>query len=582
MIAHLWQSTLFAGAAAVLTLLLRRNRARTRYWVWLAALVKFLVPFGILLSLGARIDLPGGRPQAPAMVAPAVSFVMGGDVNASSLRIVPAAPRDANPHWPEILFAIWACGFVAIAFCWMRRWMRVRAEVRRASPVAMGIGIPVVTSRASLEPGVFGIFCPVLVLPEGMEQHLNDSEWKCILDHELCHVRSHDNLTAAIYVLIETIFWFHPLVWWVGNKLVEERELACDEEVLRLGGDPRIYAEGILKVCELYLESPSECMAGVTGSDLKRRIRGIMAQRATETLTIGKKLLVAAAGVAAVAGPLMIGAISIPEIRAQFAPAGTPKFDLISIKSCPEPRQIPGVQYPARGHSSPGNLRTDCVPLLDHNGLGLMRAYAIDLFTPIDGAPSWVHSAFYDINAKADGNPSVATMRGPMMEALLEDRFKLKIHEEKIEGSVYFLTAARGGPKLKPFKEGSCTPYPTTRPVPPLPAGQQYCMTMIGLLPNKHMHVEATGVTLDEFAKLLRPVLGRPAINQTGISGKFDFYVEFSGEGTSLPGAAEASDPAGVPVVFTAIQEKLGLKLEAGKGPVNRLVIDHIERPAED
>jgi beta-lactamase regulating signal transducer with metallopeptidase domain len=79
---------------------------------------------------------------------------------------------------------------------------------------------------------------------------------------ELCHVRYRDNLTAAIHMFVETVFWFHPLVWWMGMRMVRERERACDEEVLRRGSEPRVYAEGILSVCELYVESPWRARPG--------------------------------------------------------------------------------------------------------------------------------------------------------------------------------------------------------------------------------------------------------------------------------------------------------------------------------
>ena len=73
-------------------------------------------------------------------------------------------------------------------------------------------------------------------------------------------------------MVVQAIFWFHPLVWWIGARLVDERERACDEDVIRLGSEPEVYAESILKTCEFYVESPLACVAGVTGSDLKKRI----------------------------------------------------------------------------------------------------------------------------------------------------------------------------------------------------------------------------------------------------------------------------------------------------------------------
>ena len=114
----------------------------------------------------------------------------------------------------------------------------------------------------------------MLLLPEGIANRLTPEQLQTILDHELCHVRRRDNLTAAIHMLVESVFWFHPLVWWIGARLVEERERACDEQVLRSGNEPRAYAEGILKVCQFYLASKLACVAGVSGAQLKMRIGG--------------------------------------------------------------------------------------------------------------------------------------------------------------------------------------------------------------------------------------------------------------------------------------------------------------------
>jgi uncharacterized protein (TIGR03435 family) len=187
------------------------------------------------------------------------------------------------------------------------------------------------------------------------------------------------------------------------------------------------------------------------------------------------------------------------------------------------------------------------------------------------GGPAWLRSASYEIKAKAEGNPSVTMMPGPMMQALLEDRFLLKIHRETTEGPVYFLSVARGGPKLHPFTEGSCTPWSV--PPPPLQPGKKYCGSMIS--GGISSSVEARGATVDEFSKTLRMLVDRPVIDKTGITGRFDIRVEkFSLD--------PASDPTGPLSIFTALEEQLGLRLEAGKGPVDTLVIDHIEKPSEN
>ncbi len=137
--------------------------------------------------------------------------------------------------------------------------------VRAGAPVQIGIPIKAKSSPTLLEPGVFGIFRPVLLLPEDIFQRLTPAQLNAVIAHELCHVRHRDNLIAAIHMLTETVFWFHPLMWWMGKRMVEERERACDEEVVRLGIEPRAYAEGILNVCKLYVESPLVCISGERG-----------------------------------------------------------------------------------------------------------------------------------------------------------------------------------------------------------------------------------------------------------------------------------------------------------------------------
>ncbi|HWF08163.1 MAG TPA: M56 family metallopeptidase [Bryobacteraceae bacterium] len=588
MITHIWQSTLFAGAAGLLTLLLRRNRARTRYWVWFIGLVKFLVPFGLLVNFGSHVTMPQWTPKAPALAQalarPAISFVMG-DVAQPALTARPAARGNTTVPVPAILLGIWACGFVAIATCWVRRWMRIRADVRLASKLQIDIGILVVSSPALCEPGVFGIFHSVLVLPDGMSEHLSKAEWEAILAHEMCHVRCHDNLTAVIYMVVESIFWFHPLVWWMGTRLVAERERACDEEVLRLGSEPEIYAEGILKVCELYVESPLQCVAGVTGSNLRERIRSIMTHRGTIRMSITKKLLLAAAGMSAVTFPIVVGGL--------HAQPAASSFDVASIRPC----EIQGPIQDRNGHSSPGRLDLGCDVLDDDNAfLGLIRrAYvefadgrshdAPDLIA-ITGGPKWIHTQGYKIEATADGHPSEAIMAGPMLQRLLEDRFRLKIHRETREAPVYALALARDASKLKPFQEGSCvvppdTPYPWTA----LPAGKRYCMENISLLKPS---VEADGASMEEFVRLLDHIVDRPVLDETGVSGRFDIHLTFardqdtpkiSGFLPMPPARGAAPDPVD-PTIFTAVQEQLGLKLVPTRRPVEILVIDSVERPS--
>jgi len=214
-------------------------------------------------------------------------------------------------------------------------------------------------SPALLEPGIFGIFRPVLLLPEGIADRLTPEQLQSILAHELCHVKRRDNLAAAMHMLVEAAFWFHPLVWWIGARMVEERERACDEEVLRSGKEPEVYAEGILKVCRFYIESPIECVAGVTGSDLKRRIEEIMTRGIALELDLGRKLLLAIAGLVTIAGPVAVGVLNAPPMRAQTQAEARPAFEVASVK--PTNADSRGVEL----HFAPnGRFTARGVPLL--------------------------------------------------------------------------------------------------------------------------------------------------------------------------------------------------------------------------
>jgi beta-lactamase regulating signal transducer with metallopeptidase domain len=175
---------------------------------------------------------------------------------------------------PALLFAIWFCGLAANVFAWSRQWRRGRQALRAATPLRLDAPIAVMSTPAGLEPGIFGILRPVLLLPQGIAEHFTPAQFDAILVHELCHVRRRDNLAAAVHMVVEALFWFHPLVWWIEDRMVEERERACDEEVLRQSGDPEAYAEGILNVWKFYTKSPLVCVSGVTGSDLQEANRG--------------------------------------------------------------------------------------------------------------------------------------------------------------------------------------------------------------------------------------------------------------------------------------------------------------------
>ena len=274
----------------------------------------------------------------------------------------------------------------------------------------------------------------------------------------------------------------------------------------------------------------------------------------------------------------------------------TPKFEVAAIKPCrdtgtPGPGASKGGSpLGTGGPTSAGALHFNCATV---SGL-IQQAYVTyanasrDLWSrvAIDGGPAWINSDRYDINAKAEDSASPGTMQGPMLRALLEDRFKLRIRRETREVPVYVLTVAKSGSKLQQFKEGTCTPIDLTKPPsPPTPGQAPGCTSMIsGSAKGPNMtRVFMQATTVDEFSKALGFVLARPIINKSGIAGLFDFRLEYAfDETTGGPARATPSDEPAGPSIFTAPQEQLGLKLESAKGPGERLVIDSVARPSEN
>ena len=338
---HLWQSSLFVGGAGLLALALSRNGAAVRFWLWFVASVKFLVPFAVLTALGAAILTPVAPPppavtlmtplakpfSAPDLVPITISPVTIKVTAAPSARLSPAAPparTRAQPTLPvahidleSALLALWAAGFLLLVMRWFARWSRVHALLRDAVAMQVDAPIAVKFSASRLEPGLVGILRPIILLPQGIEQQLSPAEMKAVLAHELSHWRRCDNFLAAIHMLVEALFWFFPLVWWLGARLNAERECACDERVLADGNDPQLYAEGILKVCRAYLQSPLTCVAGVSGGGLKQRIERIAENRLVLKLNVVRKFLLSASAAATLGLPIALALLAAPMVQMQ-------------------------------------------------------------------------------------------------------------------------------------------------------------------------------------------------------------------------------------------------------------------------
>lgn len=272
--------------------------------------------------------------------------------------------------------------------------------------------------------------------------------------------------------------------------------------------------------------------------------------------------------------PLLITSLCVTQAWAQPT-AVRPQFEVASIKlntNC-------GTRRNGGSSPSPGRADMNCTSVGDM----IQSAYGRWANGPhpnpkpliVVGAPEWVDTDLYDIGAKAEDNAPLDRMYGPMMQTLLEDRFKLKVHREAREMPVYALTVAKGGIKMTRLPEGSCVIFDINH----LPTADQPPRKFCGRQTSKS---EAGGLTLDAYGMSMRDFsegplsakLDRPVIDETRLTGMFDFHVKFS------PDESPSTPELAAPSIFTALQQQLGLKLESTRGPVQVLVIDHVERPS--
>jgi uncharacterized protein (TIGR03435 family) len=707
---HLWQSTAVTAIAALLAFALRANHARARFWLWAIASVKFLVPFSLLIAAGEALrpamTAPIEKPELAAVMEqitqPYQQVVSTAAV--SSASDISVVTQHSSNWWPAALVAVWLCGAAVLAFLWLHQWLQMRRMVGAATRLTMCAEVPVLSTPSLFEPGVFGIIRPVLLLPEGIMDRLSAEQLSTILAHEMTHVRRRDNLMAALHMVVETLFWFHPAVWWIKAHLLEERERACDEAVLQSGNQADLYAESILNVCKFYVESPMICVSGVTGSDLKKRIVRIMTGQVSHQLDLSRKLMLAAAATVAVAVPVVFGLVHIDHAFAQTAVAkietvakldvvapvirpvlqaatpkaeadpqnlagtwqgtlhagkdlrvvlkvtkddkgayksvfysidqggqslpvanttlqsGTVKLDLSALggayegKMSPDGKSIDGkwmqgpnplalalerataetewaIPEPPKKMAAdanpsfevatikptkPGDQRTyitvrgnslvsENFSLTDY----ISFAYGVQK-KQVTGLPAWAEEAKFDITAKPDidGIPNDKQLKG-MVQKLLAERFQLAFHHDKKELSVYVLSVGKAGNKMTKSERD--------------PNG------LPGLFfPGKLGDLRVTNATMADFTGLMQSaVLDRPVLDQTGIAGRWDFKLtwtpddsQFAGFGAKIPPPTDSATAP--PNLYTAIQEQIGLKLEATKANADVLVIDKVEKPSDN
>jgi uncharacterized protein (TIGR03435 family) len=265
-------------------------------------------------------------------------------------------------------------------------------------------------------------------------------------------------------------------------------------------------------------------------------------------------------------------------------------FSVISIKQAPDCRNLEWPLY------RPGGRYKNCGNL----DFLIKEAYRLTSSTPLEGIPDWSKRIRYEIEAKAEGNPNVQQMH-LMVQLMLEDRFKLKMHSERRETRVYFLSVAKGGNKLQPSKDENGNPI-TSLPsdeeinsklnspsahkkfklkdelIAAMPSGSR----ITGINVGGGSEFFGKAMTMKYFAESLSSrVENTPVIDKTGLIGLYDINLKVAPPNLVTNSPISSEEPSASDI-FGALRDQLGLKLELGKGLVDHFIIDSVNRPPEN
>jgi uncharacterized protein (TIGR03435 family) len=598
----IWQGTVVALVAALVLHLCRRRTASVRYLIACGAMVAML--FAVVMT-AALVEAPSANLTATRA---SVRTTADGRVDVFLPIQINEAPSPAtvsNAQRVEMLLpwivSAWLSGVIVLLARVGAGWWHVRRlhHLALASPssnwqatgsrIASRLGLARFIRIVQLShvdvPLVVGCLRPIVVLPIAAISQLNAAQVEAILAHELAHVRRHDYLVNLMQTLAETLLFYHPAVWWLSARIRDEREHCCDDVAVAVCGDPAGYAAALAEL-EAWRSGELSLAAAATGGSLLNRVRRILRveisdDSPTSALTIGLAMLV------------VVGALGHNVMAQTSAPAETPQFEVASVRPNTSgdnkisARTFPGGRYEAI-NIPPRELII--------NSYGLQEQQMV-------GAPDWIASERFDIVAKAEGEigPPVNRDGSPsslqlMIRALLEERFKLKVHREPREVPIYVLVLARPdgrlGRELKPSTTDcaalkAAKPSGGAPPEPPKPGERPRCGAWVGF-----GELIAGGQPLLELVSLLAGTVGRSVVDRTGLKGAYDIYLKWTPDRVLQRAAgAPVGDPIRVngveidpngPSIFTALQEQLGLKLESERGTVEALVIDHIERPSPD
>ena len=641
----LWYAAGVVGLTWALLRFLPRVNAATRYWIWTAVLsFLFVLPFLPMAMSQTRLVLEGRTQKASsAEKGVSVPLAQPPGLSQESRRLAPIMLTFDSPGstpWPLWLLAIWilaagwqlarlAAGVVSVrrlkdrsAECTSFETWGLPADFAQEAADCNKGGLlnplrrkaRVLTSEKLVSPVAVGYMHPAVMVPPGLLASLDKGERLSVLLHELAHLARYDDWFKLAASAVGALLALHPLVPFVLRRIEREREMACDDSVVEQTGLAYGYAQSLARLHDLCSKTGTKLLApALLGrkvslidriESLLRRDHGFSARPSLANLGVSAFLLAVLLG----AGGLIPRWLAVAQTSLSLSTSLCADLPKSFCANLPSKFEVASIR-PARPGGGQSNFLA--TPNGRYRGTNLsardLIAFAYGIGSHhLEGLPSWAKSRRYTIVAEAPpGLASDFQMIGTfpanqrhqalvncqhswsaMMQALLADRFQLKVHHTTKQLPVYELVLAKRGPKLDP-PNASDFPGVLHR----YSLGSQWFTDDAS---KGTRQLNGFGIHVSDLVGFLSGETAKTVIDRTGLTGRYDIKLTW----TPSPGASTETDfgensgdnrlgrmPADVhfsghPVpIVTAIQQQLGLKLKSAKGPVQVVVVDRIEPP---
>lgn len=380
----LWQIPVIAMVASLAVRALRRAPARQQHLVWAAALI-----LSVALPLWSTWPRKVATPTTPSRSGSSPPSIVPSTFSLDALLATTKRPTSSGVNPATWLAVAWGAVTLYRAFALLVAWQRTRTILRSANTnisaevidrcrPALGIHVPIVSSRAVVTPMTLGAIDPVIILPEALLAELTDDALISLVGHELAHIRRRDFVINIVFEIVAIPIAFHPITALLKRRVAETRELACDEEVTPGLVAPRDYARALVDVAAFVSAAPTPTYSlTMAGGDFEDRIRRIVRRK---TMKHSRALIAAAWAALTVTSVAVAGIAVHPQLSSGADRTDTPRFaDRIEVS--PARFSSPGAEARAAAACDAGRARdVNAIPMLmamlgDDTRIRPMRCY---------------------------------------------------------------------------------------------------------------------------------------------------------------------------------------------------------------